>query len=55
MDKNWSVTYKIIGRASATVQAETITEAWEKANQLDIEDGELLEWEYGDPTDIELD
>ena len=50
----FEVTYNITGRACAIVGADSLEEAQEKAEKLDIvEDScDLIEWEYDEVLDV---
>ncbi|GGD30603.1 hypothetical protein [Aureimonas glaciei] len=48
-EKQWAVTFTITGRAIGYVTAATEDEAMDKAKEMDVEEGDLLEWEFDRP------
>lgn len=51
--QEYTVLYTITGRASAIVRARSLDEAREKAENHDVTDGTLIEWEFEDVIDVE--
>ncbi len=51
--KEYLVTFKISGRGTATVEAESEEEVWENFHNLNISNEEVMEWNYEDVTDVE--